>query len=195
MFASGFFASEPKGHSRKFRMVCDSRRGYLFRSRRAVLAIKFSLRMPGPTHLERLIHRFSISSRFHTRPRGEISSFGERAPPRGERKLPTCPGRSMTIGRLPRSRQECDNPTRILTVGEKVQYVENADDSEAATHIRVTYRCIDEGDGTDLSEPSAAGQHLELYRRASDPRDLCACMVPLVLLMKRPPKGTAAAVD
>ena len=24
---------------------------------------------------------------------------------------------------------------------------------------------------------------------------LCACMVPLVLLMKRPPKGTAAAVD
>jgi hypothetical protein len=40
----------------------------------------------------------------------------------------------MTIGRLPRSRQECDNPTRILTVGEKVQYVENADDSEAATH-------------------------------------------------------------
>jgi hypothetical protein len=33
-------------------MVCDSRRGYLFRSRRAVLAIKFSLRMPGPTHLK-----------------------------------------------------------------------------------------------------------------------------------------------
>ena len=78
----------------------------------------------------------------------------------------------MTIGRLPRSRHECDNPTRILTVGEKVQYVENADDTESATHIRVTYRCTDEGDGTDLSEPSAAGQHLELYRRASDLRDL-----------------------
>jgi hypothetical protein len=49
MFASGFFASEPKGHSRKFRMVSDSRRRYLFRSRRAVLAIEFSLRLPGPT--------------------------------------------------------------------------------------------------------------------------------------------------
>jgi hypothetical protein len=45
--------SEPMGPSRKFRMVCDSRRGYLFRSRRAVLVIKFSLRMPGPTHLKR----------------------------------------------------------------------------------------------------------------------------------------------
>ena len=44
-------------------------------------------------------------------------------------------------------------------------------DSESATHIRVTYRCTDEGDGTDSSEPSAAGQHLELFRRASDPRD------------------------
>src|ERR1700733_8515781 len=84
-------------------------------------------------------------------------------------KLPTRPGRSMTIGRLPRSRHNCDNPTGILTVGEKVQYAEN---TESATHIRVTYRCTDEGDGTDLSEPSAAGQHLELYRRASDPRDL-----------------------
>ena len=55
---------------------------------------------------------------------------------------------------------------------EKVQYVENADDSESTTHIRVTYRCTDHGDGTDLSEPSAAGQRLDLYRRASDPRDL-----------------------
>jgi len=40
---------------------------------------------------------------------------------------------------------------------------------EMSTHSRE--QCID-GDGTDLSEPSAAGQHLELYRRASDPRDL-----------------------
>jgi CheY-like chemotaxis protein len=76
------------------------------------------------------------------------------------------------IGRLPRSRYECDNPTRILTVGDKVQYVETADDSESAMRVRGTYRCTDEDDGTDLSEPSAAGQHFQLYRRALDSRDL-----------------------
>src|SRR5580658_4069187 len=77
MFASGFFASEPKGHTRKFRMVCDSRRGYLFRSRRAVLAIKFSPhawanppRKVNPSVLD----QFSIP---HSS-RGEISPFGER---------------------------------------------------------------------------------------------------------------------
>ena len=63
----GFFASEPKGHSRKFRMVCDSRRGYL-RSRKAVLAIKFSpacLGQPPQKVNPSVLDQFSIP---HTSP-------------------------------------------------------------------------------------------------------------------------------
>ena len=42
-----------EGAQPKFRMVCDSTRGYLFRSSRAVLAIEFSLRCLGEPNLKR----------------------------------------------------------------------------------------------------------------------------------------------
>jgi hypothetical protein len=100
----------------------------------------------------------------------------------------------MTIGRLPRSRHECDNPTRILTVGEKVQYVENADDSESATHIRVTYRCTDEAMGQIYQSLQQQASILSYIDALQTLAIFCACMVPLVLLMKHPPKGTTAAV-
>ena len=58
--------------------------------------------------------------------------------------------------------------THIALIGEPLA-VKTASRSSIAP---LTYRCTDEGDGKDLSEPSAAGQLLELYRCASDPRDL-----------------------
>ena len=56
------------------------------------------------------------------------------------------------------------------------------------THIRVTYRCTDEGDGQiyqGLQQQASILSYIDVLQTLAI---FCACMVPLVLLMKRPPK-------
>ena len=75
-----------------------------------------------------------------------------------------------------------------------VRYVENADDSESGTHIRVTYGCTDEGDGTDYQSLQQQASILSYIDVRQTLAIFCACMVTLVLLMRRTTKGTTAAV-
>ena len=100
----------------------------------------------------------------------------------------------MMIGRLPRSRHECDNPTRSLPWVRKSNMLKTP---MTASLLRTP------GSHTDAQMKAMGQIYQNLQQRASILSYIdvlqtlaifCARMVPLVLLMKGPPKGTTAAV-